>query len=134
SPLWLIHQHTIACINSIAQYVALAALEGPQDFVKEMVSEFDRRRRMVYERLDEIGGFNCTLPKGAFYVFPNIKDFGMPSEQFAEYLARQASVLTVPGSSFGRYGEGYIRVSYAAAYEQLEEAMSRIERAVRKLR
>lgn len=133
SPLWLIHQHTIACVNSIAQYVALAALEGPQDFVREMVREFDRRRQMVYKRLNEMGGFNCALPKGAFYVFPNIKNLGMPSEQFVEYLVKQARVLTVPGSSFGRYGEGYIRISYAAAYEQLEEAMDRVEKAVKKL-
>ncbi|MEM3577738.1 MAG: pyridoxal phosphate-dependent aminotransferase [Candidatus Bathyarchaeia archaeon] len=133
SPLWLIHQHTIACINSITQYVALAALEGPQDFVEEMVVEFDRRRQMVCKRLNEMGRLNCSLPKGAFYVFPSIKSFGVPSEQFAEYLARQARVLTVPGSSFGRYGEGYIRISYAAAYEQLEEAMDRIEKAIRKL-
>jgi len=133
SPLWLIHQHTIACINSIAQYIALAALEGPQDFVRDMVREFDRRRRLVHKRLNEIGGFDCALPRGAFYVFPNIENFRMPSEQFSEYLATEAHVLTVPGSSFGRYGEGYIRISYAAAYEQLEEAMNRIEKAVKKL-
>ncbi|MEM3695359.1 MAG: pyridoxal phosphate-dependent aminotransferase [Candidatus Bathyarchaeia archaeon] len=133
-PLWLIHQHTIACINSIAQYVALAALEGPQDFVRDMVKEFDRRRQMVYRRLNEMEGFSCALPRGAFYVFPSIKSFDMSSEQFAEYLARQARVLTVPGSSFGRYGEGYIRISYAAAYEQLDEAMDRIENAIRKIK
>ncbi|MGB9675791.1 MAG: pyridoxal phosphate-dependent aminotransferase [Candidatus Bathyarchaeales archaeon] len=133
SPLWLIHQHTIACINSIAQYVALAALEGPQEFVRDMVREFDKRRRLVHKRLNEIGGFDCALPRGAFYVFPSIENFGMPSEQFSEYLAREAHVLTVSGSSFGRYGEGYIRISYAASYEQLEEAMNRIEKAVKKL-
>lgn len=132
-PLWLIHQHTIACINSIAQYIALAALEGPQDFVRDMVREFDRRRRMLHKRLNEIGGFDCALPRGAFYVFPSIKNFRMPSEQFSEYLAKEAHVLTVPGSSFGRCGEGYIRISYAASYAQLEEAMNRIERAVKKL-
>jgi len=134
SPLWLIHQYSVACVNSPAQYVALAALRGAQDFVRDMVQEFDRRRRLVYKRLNEIEGFNCTLPRGAFYVFPNIKDFGMPSEKFAEFLVREARVTTVPGSSFGSYGEGYMRISYAAAYEQLEEAMNRIEKSVKKLR
>jgi len=134
SPLWLAHQYTVACVNSLAQYVALAALEGPQDFVKEMVQEFDRRRRLVYKRLDEIGGFNCLLPKGAFYVFPNVTAFGMSSEELAEFLVREAHVTTVPGSAFGSYGEGYMRISYAAAYEQLEEALNRIEKAVKKLR
>jgi aminotransferase len=134
SPLWLVHQYTVACVNSLSQYVALAALEGSKDFVRNMVREFDRRRRLVYRRLNEIEGFNCTLPKGAFYVFPNIKTFGMPSEKFAEFLLREARVTTVPGSAFGSYGEGYIRISYAAAYDQLEEAINRIEKAVKKLR
>jgi aspartate/methionine/tyrosine aminotransferase len=117
----------------LAQYTALAALNGPQGFVKKMVQEFDRRRHLVHKRLTEIEGFNCALPKGAFYVFPNINHFGIPSEEFAEYLVREAHVATVPGSAFGRYGKGHIRISYAAAYEQLEEALNRIEKATKKL-
>ncbi len=70
------------------------------------------------------------LPKGAFYAFPNVKWFGKSSEEFAEFLLKKAHVTTVPGSAFGNYGEGYIRLSYAASYEQLEEALNRIERAV----
>jgi aminotransferase len=134
SSIWLMHQYTVACVNSLAQYVALAALRGPQDFVSNMVKEFDRRRRLVYKRLNEIEGFDCALPKGAFYVFPNIKGSGKSSEEFAEFLVREAHVTVVPGSAFGSYGEGYIRISYAAAYEQLEEALNRIEKAVKRLR
>jgi len=133
SPTWLVHQYTVACVNSLAQYVALAALTGSQDFVEDMVQEFARRRRLVHGRLNQIRGFNCPLPEGAFYVFPNIKDFGMPSEEFAELLVREARVITVPGSTFGSCGEGYIRISYAAAYEELEEAMNRLERTVKNL-
>jgi len=133
-PLWLVHQYFVACVDSFAQYAALAALEGPQNFVREMVEEFNRRRRFVHKRLNEIEGFKCALPKGAFYVFPNIKHFKMSSEDFAQMLLSKARVATVPGSAFGSYGEGYIRISYAASYEQLEEAMNRIERAVRKLK
>jgi aspartate/methionine/tyrosine aminotransferase len=131
SPIWLTHQYAVACVDTLAQYIALAALRGSQDFVKEMVREFDRRRRLVYKRLNEIDGFNCTLPKGAFYVFPKIKSFGMHSEEFAEFLIKSAHVATVPGSAFGSYGDDYIRISYAAAYGQLEEALDRIERAVK---
>jgi len=98
------------------------------------VREFDRRRRLVCKILNEIGGFDCGLPKGAFYVFPSTKDFGMSSETFAEFLVREAHVATVPGSAFGSHGEGYIRISYAAAYEQLEEALNHVEKAVKKLR
>ncbi len=134
SPLWLAHQYTVACVNSLAQYVALAALRGPQDFVKDMVREFDRRRHLVCKRLNEIKSFSCMLPKGAFYVFPSIKNYNMSSEEFAEFLVRKAHVTTVPGSAFGKHGEGCIRISYAAAYEQLEEALNRIEKAVKKLK
>jgi len=134
SHIWLVHQYTVACVNSLAQYVALAASKGPQDFVEDMVKEFDRRRRLVYKRLNEIEGFNCALPKGAFYVFPNIKGFSMSSEEFAEFLVRKAHVTVVPGSAFGSYGEGYVRISYAAAYKQLEEALNRVEKAVKRLR
>jgi len=130
SHVWLVHQYIVACVNSLAQYVALAALKGPQDFVRDMVEEFDKRRHLVYKELNRIEGFNCGLPKGAFYAFPNIKDFGMSSREFAAYLVRKAHVTSVPGSAFGGYGEGYIRISYAAAYEQLEEALDRIRKAV----
>ena len=131
---WLVHQYMVACVNSLAQHIALAALTGPQDFVKNMVTEFGRRRRLVYKRLNEIEGFNCTLPKGAFYVFPDIRSFGMSSEKFSEFLLKEAHVTVVPGSAFGTHGEGYIRISYATSYEQLEEALNRIEKAVKRLR
>jgi len=132
--LWLVHQYTVACVDTLAQHIALAALKGSQDFVKDMVQEFDRRRQLIHKRLMEIGGFNCSLPKGAFYVFPSVKDFGMNSEEFAEFLVNEASVVAVPGSAFGVHGEGYMRISYAAAYEKLEEALNRIERAVTKIK
>jgi aminotransferase len=134
APLWLVHQYTVTCVDSIAQYIALAALTGPQDFVKELMKEFDRRRHLVHKRLNEIEGFSCILPKGAFYAFPNITAFGLSSEAFAQLLLREAQVMTMPGSAYGKYGEGYIRISYAAAYEKLEEALDRIEKAVRKIR
>jgi aminotransferase len=85
----------------------------------------------VYERINEMNGLKCQLPKGAFYVFPSVKCLGMSSEQLAEALVREAGVLAVPGSAFGPCGEGYLRVSYAAAYEKLEEAMNRIEKVIK---
>ncbi|MEM2987848.1 MAG: pyridoxal phosphate-dependent aminotransferase [Candidatus Bathyarchaeia archaeon] len=134
APLWLCHQYLVACVDTIAQYAALAALKGPQDFVKEMVAEFDKRRQFAFKRLNEIKGFKCVLPKGAFYIFPSIRAFNMPSEEFAQLLLKKAHVATVPGSAFGSYGEGYVRISYAAAYEQLEEAFNRIEKATKRLK
>jgi len=127
-------QYTVACVNGPAQHAALAALEGPQDSVKNMVQEFDRRRQLIYSGLMGIKGFRCILPKGAFYIFPNIQDFGKSSAEFVEYLVKEAEVIAVPGSSFGRNGEGYVRFSYATSYNRIEEALNRIEKAVRKIR
>ncbi|MBS7632371.1 pyridoxal phosphate-dependent aminotransferase [Candidatus Bathyarchaeota archaeon] len=132
--LWLVHQYVTACVDTVAQYAALAALRGPQESVSQMVREFDRRRRLVCKRLNEIKGIECGIPKGAFYAFPNIRALGKTSEAFAEFLMKEADVATVPGSAFGSRGEGYIRISYAAAYEQLVDALDRIEGAVTKLR
>jgi aminotransferase len=134
SALWTAHQYVAACVDSLAQHIALGALNGPQGFVGRMVKEFDRRRHLVYERLNEIDGFHFALPKGAFYAFPNISESGVSSEKLAEFLVKEARVAVVPGSAFGSYGEDHIRVSYAAAYELLEEALSRMEKAVRKLK
>jgi len=131
APLMLAHQFSVACVDGPAQYAALAALNGPQDFVKKMVKEFHRRRRLVYSRLKEIEGFRCGLPGGTFYAFPNITNFDASSERFAEDLVKKAHVITVPGLAFGRHGEGHIRLSYAAAYDKLEEALNRIEKAAK---
>jgi len=106
-------------------------LEGPQSFVKDMIAEFDRRRKLLYGRLDEIEGFSCKLPKGAFYAFANVKEFGESSESLATFLVNKGKVVTVPGSAFGKHGEGYLRFSYATAYDKIGEALDRIERVVK---
>ncbi len=131
TPMMLTHQFSVACVSGPAQYAAVAALEGPQDFVNDMVAEFDRRRKLLYGRLNEIEGFSCRLPKGAFYAFPNIKEFGGSSESLAAFLVNKGKVVTVPGSAFGEHGEGYLRFSYAAAYDKIEEALNRVERVVK---
>jgi aminotransferase len=99
-----------------------------------MVDEFGRRRDLVFSRLNEIDGITCMRPRGAFYAFPNISAFNMSSEQFSEYLLREAHVITVPGSLFGALGEGYVRLSYTADYSKLEEAFARIEKTVSRLK
>lgn len=131
APMMLVHQFSVACVSGPAQHAAVAALKGPQDFINDMVAEFDRRRKLLHRRLNEIEGFSCILPKGAFYAFANIKEFGEPSESFAEFLLNTGKVVTVPGSAFGKYGEGYLRFSYATAYDKIEEALDRIERVVK---
>ena len=128
-----LQQSTMVHAPSISQRAALAALKGPQDFVKMMVETFDKRRHFIVRRLNEIEGISCPVPKGAFYTFTNIKDTGKLSEDVAQFLIEEAGVATVPGTAFGENGEGYLRVSYARTIDQLEEACNRIEKAINKL-
>ena len=133
APMMKVHQYSVACVDGAAQYAAVAALEGPQDCVKTMVTEFDRRRRLMHKRINEIKGFSCSLPKGAFYIFADIGQFEMSADDFSDWLVNEGKVCAIPGSAFGRNGEGYLRFSYATAYGKIEEAMNRIEKAVKKL-
>lgn len=118
------------CANSIGQRAAITALKGPQNFLVEMVNEYKRRRDFVVKRLNEIQGISCKLPKGAFYAFPNIKELNISSLECAHYLLERAKVSVVPGSGFGKHGEGYLRISYSTSLQHLEEAMNRIEKAL----
>lgn len=134
SAMLLVQQFIVACVDGPAQYAAAAALEGPQEFVSEMVAEFDKRRRLVHRRLSEIEGFSCSLPKGTFYAFPNVKAFKALSAEFSEFLLKEAKVIVTPGSSFGKHGEGFLRLSFATSYEKIDEALSRIEEAAKKFK
>jgi aspartate aminotransferase len=116
-----VHQYSVTCATSLSQKAALAALQGPQDEVKVMVAEFKRRRDLVVKRLNDMG-INCRQPHGAFYVFPTVDN---PEKLVEEALKKD--VVLVPGTSFGKYGAGHFRISYAASYEDLEKSMDRLE-------
>ncbi|MEA3254820.1 MAG: aminotransferase class I/II-fold pyridoxal phosphate-dependent enzyme [Candidatus Altiarchaeota archaeon] len=122
-----IHQYTMLCAPSISQYAALDAF-GYVNQVRDMVKEYDRRRRLLVKGLNEIQNISCITPKGAFYAFPNIRETGINSEKFAEKLLKEGGVAVVPGSTFGECGEGYIRCSYSVSREHINEALKRIER------
>jgi aminotransferase len=128
-----LQQYTMVHASALSQRAALAALQGPQASVEKMVAVFDERRRFLVPRLNEIAGFRCPTPKGAFYVFPNIEGLGKPSQEVAQVLLQAGGVATVPGSAFGSGGEGYLRLSYARSLDQLGTACDRIETAVSKL-
>jgi len=116
-----------SCVNSSAQYAALEALVGPQDCVTDMNSHFKRRANMMFTKLNEIKGFSCQKPNGAFYCFPNITKTGKNSAEIQNILLDELGVATVAGTSFGKYGEGYIRLSCANSEYSIEEAISRIK-------
>lgn len=126
-----IHQYSMLCAPIMSQRTALEALKRDSD-VEEMVRQYDRRRRVLVEGLNEIG-LRCIEPSGAFYAFPSVKDFGLSSKVFATRLLEEERVAVVPGNAFGESGEGYVRMAYAASLEDIREALVRMERFVNRL-
>jgi aspartate/methionine/tyrosine aminotransferase len=139
-PVWLVEAVTKLMINSnsctasFTQRAGIAALRGPQEAVDAMVAEFHRRRDAFCQALNRIPGFRCAIPGGAFYAFPNIGQTGIGSKELADFLLEEAGVACLNGGSFGDYGEGYIRFSYANSLENLMEAAARIEGAMARRR
>lgn len=121
-----IHQYTMLCAPITAQIAAVEALRHGEKYMKKMVAEYDRRRRLIYDGLTKIG-LECFEPKGAFYIFPNISSTGYTSNEFAEELLKAEHVALVPGSAFGTCGEGHVRCSYATSIDKISEALNRIE-------
>lgn len=125
--------NTYSCACAFIQIAGIEALKGPQKCVEEMLEELRRRREVIVEGLNNIKGIKCHKPKGAFYVFPNIKETGMKSRELANYLLEEAGVAVLPGNSFGSYGEGYLRLSFANSIENIKEALRRMKTAIERL-
>ena len=123
----LLLTHAVGSTAQFTQFAGLEAITGPQDTVDSMVAEYQRRRDVIVEGLNQIAGFICQKPQGAFYAFPNIKGTGMTSNELANLLLETAGVALLPGSSFGKFGEGYLRLSYANSIEAIREGMQRIK-------
>jgi aminotransferase len=126
-----IHQYTLLCAPTMSQMAAIEALKNGEGEVEKMVQEYNRRRRFMVKRLNEIG-LPCFEPKGAFFAFPSIRATRMNSEEFAEKLLLQEEVAVVPGNAFGPCGEGFVRCCYATSLPSIEEALRRMDRFVRK--
>jgi len=126
-----IHQYTMLCAPITAQIAAIEALRNAENDMLQMVDTYDRRRRLLVNGFRQMG-LSCFEPLGAFYTFPNISVTHLSSEEFAEQLLKEEKVAVVPGTAFGPSGEGHIRCSYAYSTEQLEEALERIGRFVRR--
>jgi aspartate aminotransferase len=115
-----------SCVNAPTQYAGLEALTGPQDAVKMMVAEFDGRRKVVVEGLNQLSGVSCIVPKGAFYAFPNVKQTGWKAKKLANALLDEAGVALIGGPDFGILGEGYLRLSYANSTDNIRKALGRM--------
>lgn len=128
-----LHQYAIMCAPTMSQFAAVEALKNGDGDIAEMTAEYDRRRTVIYEGLQEIG-LPVMMPEGAFYIYPYIGGFGLTSEEFCERLLKEEKCAIVPGTAFGECGEGYARISYAYSVRHIEEALEKIKRFVEKIK
>ncbi len=120
-------ESVVSCVNTPTQYAAIAALDGPQDVLKDMLLQYDENRKLVMEQINQMKYLSLKMARGAFYAFVNIKDTGMTSEEFAIDLLEKKHVVVVPGSGFGDGGEGYVRISYVSSKEDMVEGLRRMK-------
>lgn len=126
----LLLTHSVGCTATFTQFAGLEAVLGPQDPVDAVVTEFRQRRDLIVDGLNAIPGVRCPVPQGAFYVFPNVEAFGLSSNELADMLLEEAGVAVLPGTAFGRNGEGYLRLSYANSIENIAQALERMAQAL----
>ena len=122
-----------SCTAAFSQLAIKAAITGPQNDAEKMVAEFHKRRDVIVDGLNAIDGITCKKPLGAFYVFPNIKSLGKTSKEMEEYLLEKYYVAALAGTSFGKFGEGYLRFSYANSIDNIKLAIDRVKEAVKAL-
>ncbi len=127
-----IHQYTVMCVPTAAQYAALEALRSGEPEVERMHKAYDERRQLMWKRFNAMG-LHCFEPRGAFYCFPNVTSTGLSDDEFCERLLREEKVVVVPGNAFGERGRGHVRACYAASTEQISEACDRIERFIARI-
>ena len=125
-PLVRFFVNSTSCVPPFVQLAGIAALEGPQDGVVEMVEQFLRRRRIIVDGLNELPGVRCIEPAGAFYAFPNVEGVPLSADELAQRLLDEAGVATLAGSAFGRFATNHLRISYANSEDNLREALARM--------
>ena len=117
-----------SCVNAAIQHGAIAALDGPDDTINFMMEKFTKRRKLIFDELNSIKGIECSLPGGAFYAFPNVIGTGMNGKDFAKKCLHKAGVAIVPGTSFGKKAEDYVRFSFAASQDNISQALENIKK------
>lgn len=125
--------HLVGCTATFTQYAVLEGLNGSQEPIQKMVAEFEKRRNFIVSAMNKIQGVKCQNPQGAFYIFPNIKSYAKSSKWLANYILEKADVALLPGTSFGKFGEGHLRISYATSIKNLTEGIEKMKKALDKL-
>ena len=120
--------NSVSCVNAPSQFAGIAALDGPDDAIHEMMKKFDQRRKLIHEGLNNLPGVECSLPGGAFYAFPNVKGTGMNGSEFAKKCMHEAGVAIVPGIAFGKTSMNYVRFSFAASRDNISNALENIKK------
>jgi len=123
----LLLTHSVGSTAEFTQYAGLEAITGDQEQVDRVVAEYEKRRNVIVDGLNSLPGISCQKPQGAFYVFPNIKGLSKSSDEVANWILEEAGVALLPGTSFGAYGEGYLRLSYANSIENIEKAIEKMD-------
>jgi aspartate aminotransferase len=129
----LLLTHSVGCTAQFTQVAGLEAITGPQDRIPAMAAEYQRRRDAIVEGLNNIPGVSCRKPQGAFYAFPNVKSFGHSSSEIANIILEEGGVALLPGSAFGKYGEGYLRLSFANSIENIQAGLERMTQVLKTL-
>ena len=117
-----------SCVNTAAQYGAIAALDGPEDHLNDMMSEFIIRRKLIVDGLRSLKGVKCSLPGGSFFVFPNVKETGMNGEEFTEKCLKEAGVAVIPGTAFGKFATNNVRFNFATSRENISRAIEKLDK------
>ena len=120
-----------SCVNTAAQYGAIAALDGPEDHLDDMMKEFVIRRKLIVDCLRSLRGIECGLPGGSFFVFPNVKGTVMNGEEFTERCLQKAGVATIPGTAFGKFAKDYVRFNFAISRENIIKAIKKIDKILK---
>ena len=115
-----------SCVNNAAQYGAIAALDGSEDHLNEMMNEFTIRRKLIVDGLRSLKGVECSLPGGSFFVFPNVKGTGMNGEEFTDRCLHEAGVAMIPGTAFGKFATDYVRFNFATSQDNISKALEKI--------
>ncbi len=123
--------NSVSCVNAASQFAGIAALDGPDDSIHAMVKEFDERRKLIHKGLNNLPGIECSLPGGAFYVFPKVIGTGMNGEEFVKKCMHEAGVAIVPGTAFGKTSGDYVRFSFAASKDNISQALEKIQKMLR---
>ena len=129
----LLLETTSSCVPPFIQKAGIEAIEGDQTLQKNMYLEYEKRRDLIVNGINSITGLDCISPGGAFYVFVNIKKTGMTSESFCDYVLEDSGVAILPGTSFGEFGEGFVRICYAVDQDEIKNALERIKKSISKL-